>query len=92
MADAYLKSELKLDRCPHCQVDKPRLVSLARIKTLSYSGSNERHWQPYSCTTCGGVVLAVSATPEGVVTDMYCFGGPDAIAQVAKTPRGDDSS
>lgn len=53
-----LESNLLLKRCPHCNVDNPNLMQVARFDTSSYNGGTTRTWASYSCQRCGGVTTA----------------------------------
>lgn len=58
-----LDTYLKLNRCPHCSVDNPSLVTVKEeFKTGSDDGSNVRIWRAYRCGRCGGVVTAYCNT------------------------------
>lgn len=54
-------ASLNLNRCPHCNVAKPLLVSVARHNSANDRDGNTRHWAFYECATCGGVTMAVAA-------------------------------
>lgn len=67
-----LGSQLDLDRCPHCSVDRPSLRLLSEQQTKAYDGSNMRYWRWYACSRCGGVVTAASnSNYEHPVTECY---------------------
>ncbi len=68
---AQLGSQLKLERCPHCNVDRPTLKNLAEYKTTAFDGSRPRTWHFYSCARCGGVVTAASESPDKIVSEVY---------------------
>jgi DNA-directed RNA polymerase subunit RPC12/RpoP len=62
---------LDLDRCPHCSVAKPNLVTAHTLETANSKGSNKRTWRVYVCSKCGGAVL-VSKSSGGIhVENMY---------------------
>ena len=69
-----LKNQLELERCPHCQVDKPTLKNLWNVKTDAHSGGNNRHWKVYVCERCGGLVLAASRSDDLSMSEMYPAG------------------
>jgi hypothetical protein len=82
-----LKPQLELDRCPHCQVDKPSLFRLSKHETSTHDGENTRFWSLYKCARCGGLVLAASDRNEdGWVTEIYPEGVNvnDSIPEKAK--------
>ena len=66
-----LENELELSRCPHCQVDRPRLAFSSQFETRTHNGTNQRFWRTYVCSRCGGAVLAASDTQIGEATEMY---------------------
>lgn len=67
-----LQNELELNRCPHCNVDNPRLSLLHRTSTSTHKGTNKRDWVFYGCSRCGGVVIAASTGGErGEAEEIY---------------------
>lgn len=66
-----LTPQLELDRCPHCQVDKPSLHELWRCETKTHAGNNLRYWRTYKCSRCGGLILAASSMQDGGVIELY---------------------
>ena len=53
-----LDNVLKIDRCPHCNVDHPNFSMRADFETTSSEGRDKKRWRAYACTRCGGVVTA----------------------------------
>ncbi len=53
-----LGQQFDLERCPHCNVDRPNLALAIEAGTMDYMGQNPRHWRIYRCTRCGMVVTA----------------------------------
>lgn len=51
---------LLIERCPHCNIAKPRLQRAQQFDTTNHAGGDSRSWGVYICATCGGVSLAVS--------------------------------
>jgi len=68
---ALLGALLELNRCPHCNVDKPSLGLTAHFMTTTHDGGNKRFWRTYSCIRCGGVILAAAQIDGGLVIEMY---------------------
>lgn len=68
---ATLGSQLDLDRCPHCGVDRPLLQQLSQWETRNYLGQNHRRWRVYQCSRCGGLVTAAAPDWEAPVTECY---------------------
>jgi hypothetical protein len=67
-----LNTQLDLDRCPHCNVDRPNLRFLkSEFQSTSYSGSNKRFWRIYACERCGGLVTAWAHAWDQNVVAMY---------------------
>ena len=66
-----LATQLDLNRCPHCNVDRPTLQFASEIQTLDYSLAVRRHWRFYRCNRCGGVVTAAAREPDQEVIEIY---------------------
>jgi endonuclease I len=69
-----LGTQLDLNRCPHCSVDKPTLAYAYQLNTVDFSGTNQRAWRFYRCNRCGGVVTAAAKSMDGDVTELYPSG------------------
>lgn len=69
-----LTPQLELDRCSHCQVDKPNLPIVWRYETKTHNGDNLRFWAVYKCSRCGGLILAASQRQDGSVVELYPSG------------------
>jgi len=67
----FLRSQLEIDRCPHCKIDKPSMTSLWDGTTTNYRNHNTRYWRVYKCSRCGGVVTANSNSRDGSIENMY---------------------
>jgi hypothetical protein len=81
-----LKNQLELDRCPHCQVDKPSLLTQWSTRTEAHSGGHERTWNVYKCARCGGLITAGSRHSDLTVSEMYPYSQSvnDAVPEKAK--------
>ena len=79
-----LIQQLDIERCPHCQVDKPMLGYSTGFETTAVVGGRKRRWKVYSCSRCGGVVTAASETDNGPVREMYP--SPTAIDEAIPHP------
>ena len=69
-----LDSQLALDKCPHCSVDKPNLQAHGtQFDTYNFNNSVHRRWKNYICARCGGVVLAGTDPDDRdfTITEMY---------------------
>lgn len=51
---------LHLDRCPQCNIARPRLSKSYHSFTATHSGKNPRCWAVYLCDTCGGAILTMA--------------------------------
>lgn len=78
-----LLAQLELDRCPHCNVNKPSLNRMAGFVTTNNAGSCKRFWRVYSCSRCGGVVTAYSMDDNGEMLKLY----PKSIQIDASIPE-----
>ncbi|HDS0942827.1 TPA: DUF4145 domain-containing protein [Pseudomonas putida] len=58
------EESIHLERCPHCSVAKPNLLSAGRFQTQNASGRVRRSWACYYCKTCGGALMT-AAYPDG---------------------------
>ena len=68
---AFLLSQLELEQCPHCSVDKPTLNQFFTRETRTHNGNNLRYWGIYACSRCGGAILAAAQQKDGYVIEMY---------------------
>ena len=76
-----LDPSLKLERCPHCSVDNPYLLSrFDEFRTSADNGSNMRTWKVYICQRCGGVVVANCTTENRVVKSI--FPTPETVNEI----------
>ena len=66
-----LMKELKLPRCPHCQMALPHLNMQGENVTNNYSGAGAGTWRTYVCRSCGGVVLAVADRDGRQIRDYW---------------------
>ncbi len=56
-----LENNLDLERCPHCSVFMPNLsFHGGEFVTKDFANMNERRWRAYTCSKCGGIVIAYS--------------------------------
>lgn len=54
-----LSGSLALDRCPHCGIANPLLISFWNAnKTPRSDGRTSQIWAAFACTTCGSIVTA----------------------------------
>jgi hypothetical protein len=67
-----LDDYLKLDRCPHCLIDKPNLRNIfSDFQTTSDDGKIQRNWRAYVCARCGGVITAYCTPHERIVRKIF---------------------
>ncbi len=65
---------LPLDRCPHCNINKPQLSKFGNLGiTDNFHGSNKRLWCIYKCHSCGGCVMVCS--PENSSHNVKLYPG-----------------
>ena len=70
-----LDQNLIIERCPHCNVDKPNLTLVSHFETNSYNKMNKRQWKAYSCQRCGGVTTAWAYPSNMEIRQMF----PDSL-------------
>lgn len=58
MTVVKLESNLRIERCPYCNVDKPNLDMILDAETTNSEGGDRTIWRFYKCARCGGVVTA----------------------------------
>ena len=69
---ANLGNLLVIERCPHCNIDKPNMGLIGGpFQSTNYEGKGVRYWKVYRCVRCGGAVLASSREDGGVVGEQY---------------------
>ena len=74
--------QLPLDRCPHCSVAQPRLQHQWNGQSNDFGNRSPRHWFLYCCSSCGGMVLTVSAAVQNAeITSMWptAYSASDAL-------------
>lgn len=64
-------SQLSLERCPHCSVDRPSLTLRHHVETSDYTGSLKRTWGLYVCHRCGGAVLTAAVHLNADVLQQF---------------------
>lgn len=69
---AQLDEHLKIDRCPHCSIDNPNLLTIFQeFTTHADSGTGARIWRVYKCKRCGGVITAYGYPGKRLVEEFY---------------------
>lgn len=53
-----LQEQLRVERCPFCNVDRPNLAKLWETKTTNSENKHVALWRFYKCARCGCVVTA----------------------------------
>jgi hypothetical protein len=66
-----LLTQFDLDKCPHCNVDKPGLHQVFAYTSHNFDGSNKRFWKVYYCVRCGGLVTAAAQNEDGWAIEIY---------------------
>lgn len=69
-----LHDVLEIDRCPHCNVDKPNILVCTFFQTRTHTGEHRGFWRAYRCVRCGGVIIARSDKENGFIDEMYPSG------------------
>jgi len=69
--DITLSTNLALEKCPHCKVDKPYLKQLHMLETVNYQGVDRKTWCIYSCGRCGRIVCAAAVKYNEWVTEYF---------------------
>jgi len=82
-----LDSVLKIDRCPHCNVDHPNFTMCADFDTTNSEGRDKRRWRAYTCMRCGGVVTASAVEPGKPVIKLFPEAGgvDDALPERSRS-------
>lgn len=70
-----LASQLVLQRCPHCGVDRPNLTIVGQHEPITFN-NRKRFWRIYACARCGGLVTAEAC------------GWDDEVDQIFPSPQG----
>lgn len=82
-----LDQHLELARCPHCRIAHPNLSSNLfynegdtdyHLLTTDHRQQQERLWAVYTCSRCGGVVLAAAR--------FYGASSMDPVSEIYPTP------
>lgn len=66
-----LENNLRLERCPHCRVDRPNLVMAAEFFTTNSEDTHQRIWRAYKCMRCGGATTAVATEPDNYIDGIF---------------------
>lgn len=62
---------LELERCPHCNVNKPSLAMIGADFSTYSNAKYRRFWRTYYCGMCGMVVTAFSSDENGFVDSYF---------------------
>jgi hypothetical protein len=68
LGDQPAEQQLKLDRCPHCNVADPQLPLLQEFKTEGARTRQKSLWGIFHCVSCGGII-SVRTPNEGRMND-----------------------
>lgn len=74
-----LGTQLQLERCPHCGVDRPNLSQVYRFDTNDNRGANPRTWAAYACARCGGVTLGWQQQQDSNAQVRELFPSPQEV-------------
>jgi hypothetical protein len=82
-----LQEHLRIERCPHCGVDKPNLAKLWEAWTTNSENTNKRIWRFYVCARCGGVTTAFSEQPENYTKGIFPYDEGKRSGDIPAKPR-----
>lgn len=68
---SLLTTQLDLERCPHCNVDKPTLQYWNQLETQDFAKQVKRLWRFYQCMRCGNMVSAWAPGHNQEVKEIY---------------------
>ena len=74
-----LATQLQLERCPHCGVDRPNLSRVAHFETNDHQGAMPRIWSAYSCARCGGVTFGWMRKQDGNAEARALYPTPQEV-------------
>jgi uncharacterized protein DUF4145 len=66
-----LHAQLPLNRCPHCNVDRPLLTNVWRHESIDYAGGGKRSWGAYQCNRCGSLILCAAPHLNAYISEQY---------------------
>ena len=67
-----LTEQLDVDRCPHCGIASPHLLSDDNaFESEDRKRTTTRMWRVYVCQSCGGAVLAWAFNYEAPIQEMF---------------------
>jgi len=82
-----LQQHLRLERCPHCGVDRPNLTKLWEVQTANSEGGQKRLWRFYVCARCGGVTTAYGQQAENYTEGIFPYDEGKASKEIPEKPR-----
>lgn len=65
--------QLRAERCPFCNVDRPNLEKIWETYTENSEKEKKRFWRFYKCARCGGVVTATAKAPGQYANAIFPF-------------------
>jgi hypothetical protein len=81
-------SNLELERCPHCNVDRPFIGQTGhQFETNNHTGVHKRFWKTYYCHRCGGAILAQAFDPNYPIHEIYPETSEELNDSVPHKPR-----
>lgn len=87
MALIRLQEHLRLDRCPHCGVDRPNLPKIWETLTTNSEKTNKRLWRVYSCARCGGVTTAYAKEADNYTEGIFPYDEGNESKDIPPKPR-----
>lgn len=87
MTSVQLQRHLRIERCPHCGVDKPNLAVVAEVWTSNSESEGKRLWRFYSCARCGGVTTACSDQEDHMTQTIFPYDEGKLSNDIPARPR-----
>ena len=87
MALIRLQEHLRLERCPHCGVDRPNLSKVWETNTTNSEKTNKRLWRFYVCARCGGVTTAYANEPDDYTDGIFPYDEGKESKDIPQKPR-----
>lgn len=82
-----MQEHLRLDRCPHCGVDRPNLTKIWDTFTTNSEGTNKRLWRGYKCARCGGITTAFAKDADSYTDGVFPYDEGKRSRDIPPKPR-----
>jgi hypothetical protein len=87
VAQIELQEHLRLNSCPHCNVNRPNLAKISEVYTANSEGTNKRLWRFYVCARCGGVTTAYANKPDDFTKGIFPYDEGKEAKDIPTKPR-----